>query len=122
MNKEITQNLLKDHVCQNCENYLYRESERPYCFLRKEKEMVYDRTCTDWIPQGFLIAAITQKDFEEMMAKKEKTFKIDHATTIEGVRLYKADTQELIYDQRFADGPYTFPEAGGSLTLKFAIN
>jgi len=57
-----------------------------------------------------------------MILTKEKTLKIDRATVIHGVRLYKADTQELIYEQRFSDGPYTFPEVGGSLMLKFNIN
>jgi hypothetical protein len=45
------------------------------------------------------------------------TFKITGPTTIIGIRLYN-EKKEIVYDQEFPQGPYTWGESGGDLTLK----
>jgi len=133
MTKLETKNLLRNHTCDSCKWLNINEhvnkdfkiylNLNEYCtrkVTRNKKIPIPDsRTCEFWQDPNdkYLKFSLSNKEEVKDFFTNGKVFDFDHSRSIEGIELYYAPTKEKIWEQKFDDGPYEFPDSGGSLTM-----
>jgi len=126
MNKIETKNLLRNQTCDTCKWLQSPDWKNEYCFVQSGKKLSIpdSRTCEEWCDvhdKYFKLKLQSEKEVRDFF-KNGRTFDFKTTDEIEGIEVYYEPTRELIYENKFQDGPYIFSPKGGSLTVKACLN
>ena len=122
MVKDVTKNLLRNRTCDNCKWFAISGKiiKKTLCVKTTPAQKIpIERTCNLWqdADDKHLKVVMNDKDEVGEFFTKGRKFTINDPCEISGIQLYYGLERKLIYEHEFSDGPYHFPEGGGSLNF-----
>jgi len=118
-----TKNLLRNYTCDSCKWLQTGPWKKEYCSRQldvKEKLPIpKSRTCEFWQDPNnkcLIIALNNKREVKDFFIKGEM-FIFTQPGSIEGIEVYYVPTKQKIWEEKFVDGPYEFPDGGGSLKI-----